>query len=63
MSKDCIAPGDVLVSSDGRSGLVISVHENEYGVFYNLIVDGDLVVVTDGWEKKLEVQREFNSNP
>ena len=63
MPTEHIIPGDILTSSDGKnSGLVVSVHENEYGIFYNLIVDGDLIVVADGW-KKLEAPREFNSDP
>lgn len=54
MPVERIVPGDILISDDGRSGIVVSIHENEYGIFYNLIVDGSLIVVADGWKKKLE---------
>ncbi len=62
MPTEDIRPGDIFTFSDGRVGLVISVHENEYGVFYNTIVNGDLVVVTNEWKKEDEPYNEFNSN-
>jgi hypothetical protein len=40
-----IRPGDLITTLDGRSGLVVSIHENEYGTFYNMIVNNELVIV------------------
>jgi preprotein translocase subunit YajC len=40
-----IKPGDIITVLGGKAGLVISIHENEYGLFYNIIVDDSFLVV------------------
>ena len=39
---------DVTFSTTGRAvGIVTSIHENDYGIFYNVMVHGDLFTVSE----------------
>lgn len=41
-----VFPGDFLELLDGSHALVLSIHENEYGVFYNVMLsDGTSTTV------------------
>ena len=39
--------GDIVRTPSGQLGLVVGIHENEYGIFYNIVVDNELIVVSD----------------
>ncbi len=41
-----LSPGDIIDIWGQKVGLIIHVHENEYGVFYNIMVDGELHTVS-----------------
>lgn len=37
--------GDVVSLTDGRSALVMSVHENDLGIFYNVMTAEDIFFI------------------
>ena len=52
--------GDLVRFPHAGVGLVTRIHENDYGVFYNLMIRGELLVVSENELHKLTHVLEAN---
>ena len=48
MSRNTTEPGGFLVTTSGRRGLVLKVHQHEHlGIMYSILIDGTVIVIDE----------------
>lgn len=51
--REVISPGDFIKTLSGEFALVLSAHENDYGIFYNVMLSDGTSAVLDSCSVKL----------
>ena len=52
MSRNTTEPGGFLVTTTGKRGLVLKVHQHKYlGVMYSILINGIVVVIDESQVK------------